>query len=328
MAAKAQKKALAVKHTATKRHIHKTVTVQQPQPVSTKEMLGKVIALSLDVHVLGNQRKISTSNVKVEADPRWIGVTKKLVASDSLGKIRGVGYRAQAYVRSHALPSLLKDSVYLIPTDNVDVVNKRLIEFTVEHKQLVEQFVGEYDEMLQESKTRLGKLFTESDYPTKDGLTSAFGITWRYISFDVPVSLEQVSRDVYQQEQAKAAKSWDAAREVWQQLLRKEFSEVVGHLVERLSPSKDGKKKVIRDSAVANVSEWIGTFNPRNIQGDAELKALVDKANALVKGVNPDVLREDERARNTMRASFETIKSTLDTLVVLKPSREVSFDED
>jgi hypothetical protein len=295
--------------------------------VTTQEMMGKSITLVVDFRVLGNERKIDTDKVKVDADPNWINVTKQLIESETLDEIRAVGYRTKTFIRRHSLPSLLKDGVYLLPSEFVGAVDARLQEDNAEIARLVQKLGAEYDDILAESKARLNGLFDSADYPSKQQLAAKCGIDWRYISFDVPVSLAQVNREVYAREQEKAEAAWKEAREVWKVLLRTEFSKLVDHMVERLTPAKDGKKKIFRDTALTNLMDWSETFNPRNIQNDAQLRALVEKAKALVNGTSPDTLREDEHAREMVRSSFQSIKNTLDKLVVLKPSRDVSFDD-
>jgi hypothetical protein len=324
-AAKKSVVAIAPKHHATK----KSPVAKPATQVETKEMLGRVQALVLTRPRLGLYRKVSSNSLDTgDTKPEWLGVRKKLFHSDTYRKIDHLRTEARLYVAHRSLPSYLKRGVYLIPNERVAQINARLTEIVAEMKILVTQFANEYAEVVEESKKPLGKLFNASDYPSKEEVAGKFNLTWRYISFDVPVSLEQVSREVYEQERTKAEQSWSEAKEVWKQLLRQEYAELVTHLVERLTPSKDGKKKVLRDSPFTNLTDWSKEFDPRNIQGDAELKVLVEKGNKLLAGANPEILREDENARNNMRASFETIKNTISHMVALKPSRDVSFEEE
>lgn len=292
-----------------------------------KKMRGKVLALVLTCHHMGREKRVDADLVKTDADRRWVGVSKKLLDCDEEKAIRHIRSEARGYLRRHSLPSYLKEGVYLVPEEYIEQVNQRLTEYAHEYEEAVEKLVLVYNEMVKNAKLRLGSLFDQNDYPSKEGLRYLFGLTWSYVSFDVPVSLQQVSKELYAAEQKKAEQSWAEAQKGWQALLRENMKALVNHLVDRLSPAKDGKKKIFRDSAIGNLQEFIDTFNPRNVANDEELRGLVDKTRGLIKGVNPDTLRDDEHARNVVRQSFQTIKNQLDKMVELKPTRAITFED-
>jgi len=326
MAVKAQKKVVATKTKASKTHSKKLVSLPKPKEVPVKEVMGKVFTLVLRRPRLGVYRQISSKAVESDVDSNWLGVRKRLFHSDTYREIDSLRTEARIFVASKSLPSILKKGMYMVPKENQAMVQAKLDELKSKMDVLIHKFAHEeWESVVEAAKKPLGSQWNRGDYLSKRDVEQRFNMSWRWLTYDIPVDLDA---DTYKEQQEIAAKDWETAREVWKGLLRNEFSEVVSHLVERLKPSKDGKKKVLRDSAVTNISDWINDFNPRNIENDTQLKALVDKAQLLVKGVNPEVLREDETARNNMRAHFETIKNTLESLVVTEGSREVSFDED
>lgn len=302
---------------------HKKRAVNSTQ----QEMMGKVMALVLTCHHIGREKKIDSQLIKTDADRGWVGASKKLLESDEEKNVRRVLAEARSYLKRRSLPSYLKEGVYLVPCEYVTEVNEHLSLLAKEHKEAVEKLTAVYSAMVKEAKLRLGSLFNPNDYPSKENLTAHFGMQWHYVSFDVPVSLAQVSRELAETERKKAEQSWNEAKGLWQALLRENMKALVNHLVDRLSPAKDGKKKIFRDSAIGNLQEFIDTFSPRNIANDEELRGLVDKTRGLIKGVNPDTLRDDEHARNVVRQSFQTIKNTLDKMVELKPTRAITFED-
>jgi hypothetical protein len=302
------------------------ITLPKEKEITTKEMLGKGHALLLSRPRVGQFRKVSSLKVTSDADPDALRVRKRLFDSDTYREINKVRTEARVYVADHSLPLiLLKKGAYLIPKANEKMVEEKLAELSVQFRTLVGKFADEWDALVVKSKKPLGSLYNPSDYYTKEEVQRRFAITWSWIRFDVPIDLDE---ELFKKEQAKHEKTWQEARDVWMGLLRAQFAEVVDHLVERLTPSKDGKKKIFRDSALTNINEWTAAFDPRNIPDDVQLKVLVDQAKKLVKGADPNVLREDEHAREQVRAAFTTIKNTLTTMVIDKPSREVSFDDD
>jgi len=295
---------------------------------AVKEIHGKVMPLILSCRHFHARKRVSSETVKVDADKRWVGVTKKLLESDELNAVNKVLHEARAFLDSHALPAPLKKGVYMIPLEYVDKVNARLLELQQEHTKAIKCFAGEYESSIEAAKKRLGSLFDASDYMSVQELRRAFSMSWSYVSFDVPVSLEKVNKEIWEDEQHKAEKTWNDARDAWQGLLREQMQELVAHLVERLSPSKDGKKKIFRDSALGNLEEFLGTFDPRNIANDEQMKSIVGKVRGICKGVKLEDVREDERVREQVRQSFNIIKNTLDKMVDVKPLRALPSEDD
>jgi hypothetical protein len=75
------------------------------------------------------------------------------------------------------------------------------------------------------------------------------------------------------------------------------------------------------------MADFLQTFEARNIADDKELKILVGKAKDLLKGADPEILRDDEAARRQVRDGMAEIKETLDKLVVERPARMISFED-
>ncbi len=78
-----------------------------------------------------------------------------------------------------------------------------------------------------------------------------------------------------------------------------EFGKLVSHLTERLSGSDDGKPKVFRDSAVENLSEFFTRFRQLNVGNNAQLDELVAQAQRVIRGVEPQQLRDSNACGRT-----------------------------
>ena len=109
--------------------------------------------------------------------------------------------------------------------------------------------------------------------------------------------------------------------------MRGMFADLVGHMVERLTPSPDGKKKIFKDSMIGNFKEFIGSFADRNICGDEELAALVQQAQNILAGKPVDALRKDEAVRQSVLDGMAAMKANLDKMVGDKPARAISIDD-
>ena len=112
-----------------------------------------------------------------------------------------------------------------------------------------------------------------------------------------------------------------------QGLLRESMSELVNHMVERLDASENGKPKVFKKSTVANLGDFLATFDFRNIANDTELKEQVEKTRALLSGVTAEEIRTTADLRSRLKTGMSEIAAKLDAMVVTMPRRKFRLDE-
>jgi hypothetical protein len=104
--------------------------------------------------------------------------------------------------------------------------------------------------------------------------------------------------------------------------MREKLLDLVTHLEDRLRPTDDGKKKVLRESPVANLQEFLTTFAQYNVTNDVELATLVSKAQELVGGTSAETLRTSDEWREKIRSGMESIKGQLSGMVEEKVGRK------
>jgi phage tail tube protein FII len=116
--------------------------------------------------------------------------------------------------------------------------------------------------------------------------------------------------------------------------MRAEMAELVAHMADKLKPDAKGKPKIFRDTIVGNgeksygnITDFLATFEARNVTDDKELAALVKQAKGLLKGVDADSLRDDEKTKARVAKGMQAIKSTLDGMVTEKPNRSFQFED-
>jgi hypothetical protein len=105
------------------------------------------------------------------------------------------------------------------------------------------------------------------------------------------------------------------------------MSELVNHMVERLDASENGKPKVFKKSTVANLGDFLATFDFRNIANDAELKEQVDKARVLLAGVTAEEIRTTADLRSRLKTGMAEIGTKLDAMVITMPRRKFRPEE-
>lgn len=298
------------------------------QPEKTSNAMENSIMLTVKLRVLGVRRKVSTSQVEVETDKSMLHVAKDILESETLKKIKSLDGDVRAYINTKCLPYIFRNGMYLLPIQSLEKVDNKLLEFKEQREALVNQFVGEYEEVKAAAEPRLGVLYNPEDYPSVDRVRSMFSMETRYVTFSTPGKLKEIAPAIWQREIDKAREDITAATDEIKGLLRAGLAEITDHLVEKLSSKPDGSRKIFRDSLIGNVKEFLEDFNSRNIVNDVELAALVEKAKGCIEGVNAKELRDNDALRDSVKADFATIKESLDKMLILAPKRQFDFSED
>jgi hypothetical protein len=148
-----------------------------------------------------------------------------------------------------------------------------------------------YVELRRAAAARLGALYNPSDYP--ETLIGLFGVAWDYPNVEPPEYLVRLSPSLYQQEQERVRARFDEAVRLAERAFAEEFARLVQHLAERITGTgDDGSPKVFRDSAVGNLADFFGRFRELNVRSNPQLDELVERAQAAVRGVGAQDLRD------------------------------------
>ena len=294
-----------------------------------KFKIDNAVALVFSVHSWGNRKKADKEEMTTEADKAMLHLTKQLIDSIEYKAIRTFLGMVKAWVIRRSVPSFFKDGIYYFSA-NADVVREveeYLAVKALELKPFIEEMIVTYPQRIEDAEKRLkrGRQFKRSDYPTAEYLRRAFYFESEWIFFDVPKSLPE---DVYQTAVAKKMKGLDEMAESIAMCLREAFRGLIAHARERLTPGPGGKKKIIRDSVLENVNDFIDTFSSRNLVGDMDLANLVQKAQAVLRDVDSaDVLRDDKDMAKYVQKQFKEIETSLDGMIVERPRRKFDFSE-
>ena len=101
-----------------------------------------------------------------------------------------------------------------------------------------------------------------------------------------------------------------------------ELARLVEHLSERLS-DQGGERKIFRDSAVTNLVEFFDRFRQLSVRSSAELDALVDRAQQIVRGIEPQALRDNEALRQHVAGQLSRVQAAIDGMLVDQPRRRI-----
>jgi hypothetical protein len=296
-------------------------------PINGQEhsLSESTVILQVEFGVLGDSRKVSSSQVEVDTDKQLLRVAKKILVSAEFEAIRQVDRRVKKYLDGVCVPFETGTRFLALPL--IEDVDRKLHEFAHERATLVERFLELYPALCESMSERLRVLHNPLDYPPIEMVRERFYFTWRYVAYGVPGQLKTISGRIWHEEREKAAQRFAEAQTEAQILLRESMSELVNHMLERLEASDTGKPKVFKKSTVANLGEFLATFDFRNIANDTELKEQVEKARVLLAGVTAEEIRTTADLRTRLKTGMSEIAAKLDTMVTTMPRRKFRPEE-
>ncbi len=295
--------------------------------LAARRLRATMAAIKVVFTWLGTTKTLSTDQKIVAADVfgadgACISASKRLLdpkhpALAAVTKIKG---RVTKFWKDNSLP-FPEGGIRLIRHDQIAEFDETLNSFRAELDDAVVELERHYDEMRSAARERLGSLFNPSDYPAT--LIGAFGIEHSFPAVEAPEYLRELNPEVYRQECDRVQARFTEAVEQAEQMFFEQLAGLVDHLVERMSGTEDGKPKTFRDTTVDNLNEFFARFRQLNIGGNAELEELVERAESIVSGVEPQQLRDNATLRQHIATQMSTVQANLDGLLIDRPRRNI-----
>ena len=307
-------------------------TLTQPartlQTVSPSDRLRTSMAAARVSFTWLGVRKSLSSSQKDQAANHFGAETKFLSAGKKLIDTSHPAFKAVTNVRSQTIAYWKEVSlpfpepgVRLIRLDAIEEFNQKMALYQVQLEDAVRTLDQHYEELRNAARERLGELFDPADYPAT--LVGMFAIEHDFPSVEPPQYLQHFSPEMYRQECQRVQSRFDEAVQLAEQAFMEELSRLVEHLTERLSGQDDGKPKVFRDSAIANLTEFFERFRSLNVRSNEQLDELVLSAQRIVQGIEPQQLRDNQWLRQSITTRMTAVQAGLDQLLVDRPRRNI-----
>lgn len=318
------------------------MTVAEPLPIPStpqadfrayaRRLKDETCACRLSFSKLGTRKAMTREQRKKAAEPfgadhKALSASKKLIDTrdPAFRAVRQVLGRAKNHWKGMTTP-YPEPGIRLIRKSAVEMFDALMKQCDRDLTEAVAKLQAKYPELKTRAAQSLAELFNEADYPSR--IDSAFGLEWDFPSVDPPAYLKQLNPDLYEQECKKIEARFSMAVEQAEQAFITQFQVLVSHLAERLKGDVDGKPKVFRDSAVANLNAFFEQFRSLDIGSNSKLQELIGQAQIVVQGITADRLREDGDARASIQTALAQVEQSINELMVDRPQRGINFDLD
>lgn len=276
----------------------------------------------------GNTKKVDSDILKTTADKKLFRTNKTLIVSKELTAIRDYDAALTKWLEKKCIPFPGWPGVFVLPDGLASAVWDRLKEHREARHVLVAAYLAVYPEKRESIKADLKDEFSNSDYPTVAEMARRFRYEYTIRSFETPETLKDISPELYEEQKVAASKQFNSALDEISAVMRQSLLKLVTKVRDKLTPEADGSEKILRESTISNLREFLNDFDFRDISNDAQLKEVVDKAKALLGDGNAADLRTSEDFKLKVYEGMEDLTETLGELVEDKPSRKFRLDED
>ena len=285
------------------------------------------IACRLKFNFLGVSKTLTADQKRLaaqsfDADGESNSAGKKLINTkhDAWKALTSVRSQATKFWKENSLP--YPDSgIRLIKQDYIERFDATFADYREQLEAGVRMLDEQFAEIKEAARLRLGSLFDLADYP--NSLIDEFGIEWDFPEVNPPSYLQRLNPEVYADQARRVSQRFDQAIEMAESAFIEELDKLVNHLAERLAGDDDGKPKIFRDSAVTNMSEFFTRFRDLNIRSNDQLDDLVERCEGLMRGFQPQSLRDNDGLRRSLSTKLSSVQSSLDQLIVNRPRRNI-----
>ncbi len=296
-------------------------------PTPADRLRTSMAAVRVSISWFGTRKSLTVEQKAEAAEPfnaeaKFISAGKKLldISHPAFKAVTAVRGKVVAYWKSMSLP-YPEPGIRLIKQDRIEEFAAKMQEFQAELAEAVEALDRRYSELKAAARQKLGNLYNSSDYPAS--LVGLFDISFDFPSVEPPDYLQQLNPALYEEECRRVQSRFDEAVRLAEEAFTAELAKLVSHLTERLSGQEDGKPKTFKDSTVENLTDFFQRFRELNVRSSGQLDSLVADAQRVIRGVEPQALRDNAGLRQQVATEMSRVQSVLDGLLVDRPRRNI-----
>ena len=196
----------------------------------------------------------------------------------------------------------------VLPTSLFMEYKQRMNVSSAHFNTLTDRLCDNYDALKQSSKSYMGALYNEGDYPSLEEVRSKFAFNLVFSplpeagDFRLDVPLQDLEEMKQQYESDFNNRLADAMRKPWDDLHK-----MLVTMSEKLSSSSDDEKKRWHDTFVTNAQSMCGLLTNLNVTKDPKLEEARRDLEKVMLGADIEEIKEDALVRHEMKAKIDTI---------------------
>ena len=262
----------------------------------------RVLFLTISCSRFGNIRK-SNVELNTTATHSRFATNKKLLVSPELKQIAKRDEEVKRSVENFLLP--YKVGCSILPCASAPTVRQILNDYKkVERPSLVGIFKAAYVEQVKFAQVELKEEFVANDYKPVEAIAADFDFDFDMFSMDLSDEMKEQAHEKIMEAAASIADALTVAAHG-----------LVSKLADSLSSNSDGKAKKIYDSQFTKLQEFLAGFDIKNVTDSKELKGEMDALKAIMNGIDPEKVRENDCLRADIANKMSAATASLTAMV-------------
>lgn len=240
-----------------------------------------------------------------------VGVfTKRLMERQHLAAINAVVNDARKYHRAMTLS--WADPFRILSAELFMDYRATMAEYEAKFEKAVREFLMKFDDLKEQEKKRLGKLYREADYPSREVLRSRFYVKLRFEPIpdaddfrvrlggdDIKVVREQIEQEV-------ASNLREATMEIWKRMQE---------LVKKLSETLKDSDASVRGALFQNLKDIVSIMPKLNLTGDKKLEAITQRVQKELLAEDVEAVKDDDKLRASVAKKADDILDAMSSFI-------------
>jgi len=288
------------------------------------DISGKAILISVGVRCpTGNKKdKGATESVLEEFGAlEGAGAFSKSLYGDALKAYGTIRSRVRSWVEANTLP--WTKGVGILPSAKILDARRALADLSYALGAETSRILDRYDEIREEARGRLGQMFSEADYPSRDKLESKFGIDVAYY----PIPTEGDFRiNVGDEERAALEDQLRVnAERTMKRGIQGLWTKLHGRVV-KLAEILEREGGKVRDDFLARTLDLCGSLKDLNLTGDPDLARMTREVETSLAGLTGTSLSESETQKQELSRDVDKIMASMSGFMGISSSAPLAPD--
>lgn len=215
---------------------------------------------------------------------------KLLVSKEHLDKVQKVMGEARIFHYENTLP-WGDNNERLLPASNYFDYIAKMAEYKGKFDKEAQEFIDNYDKVIEEAKIRLNGMFREADYPNRQEIVNKFAFKNSFMpvpdtDFRIKLKEEEVQKLKEQLQTEVTNRLEEAVKDTWTRI-----KDQLVHMRDRLR----NPDAIFRDSLFNNLKELVGLLPKLNVTNDDNLNMVCAEMSSII--VHPESVRQNPDLR-------------------------------
>lgn len=251
------------------------------------------VNLSISAWSARKHDKKITAEVEEQHQAKDAGrYNKALLAKEVLQDIQKKDSAARTFHYENTLP-WSDNGDRLLPSANYFTYIAKMQELKADREQAVNEFISNYDNVIEDAKMRLNGMFDAKDYPSKSEVIRKFAFNTDFMP--IP-DTDDFRLNIAQTEINALKLSMETALNDRLQTAMNDIKARIREQLEHMKVKLSDKDSIFRDSLFENLRDIINLIPKLNVTNDAQINEICEEMQGLL--INPKEVRENSVLRN------------------------------